>query len=190
MTYVRFAVLLALVAGLCCAAPYAQMTPPAAAPTVAGVLDRSISSVERQFVPLAEAMPAEKFTYAPTQGEFKGVRNFQEQVAHVAYVNFMFASAILGEKNPVEMVGAEGVAVKNKDEAVKALKDSFAYLHKAVATINEKNLIEPIKSPFGSGTATRLGLATSAATHGMDHYGQCVEYLRANGIIPPASRQQ
>ncbi len=190
MTYARFAALLMLVAVLCCSAALAQMAQPAAAPapTVSGVLDRAISSVERQFVPLAEAMPAEKFSYAPTQGEFKGVRTFQEQIAHVAFVNYMLAAAILGEKNPVDAPDGEAIVVKDKDEAVKALKDSFVYLHKAVATINEKNLVEPIKSPWGSSTVTRLALATMAASHGMDHYGQCVEYLRANGIVPPASR--
>jgi hypothetical protein len=62
------------------------------------------------------------------------------------------------------------------------------YVHKAIATIGEKNLVEPLKSPFGEGSVTRLGLATSVTAHGFDHYGQMVEYLRMNGIVPPASR--
>ena len=60
--------------------------------------------------------------------------------------------------------------------------------HKAVATINDGNAVAPIKNPFGEGTATRLGMATAFAWHGFDHYGQMVEYLRMNGIVPPASR--
>ena len=36
--------------------------------------------------------------------------------------------------------------------------------------------------------STRLRLATFAVAHAFDHYGQMVEYLRMNGIVPPASR--
>jgi len=46
-----------------------------------------------------------------------------------------------------------------------------------------------VKSPFGEGNATRLALASGAVGHCFDHYGQMVEYLRMNSIIPPASRQ-
>jgi hypothetical protein len=79
-------------------------------------------------------------------------------------------------------------SVKTKAEIVKFLNDSFAYLQKSVNTINTNNLVEPVKSPFGEGTTTRLGLASLALAHPMDHYGQMVEYLRMNSIIPPASR--
>ena len=47
-----------------------------------------------------------------------------------------------------------------------------------------------IQSPFGSNKVSRLGLSTIAISHPLDHYGQMVEYLRMNGIIPPASRAQ
>ncbi len=71
---------------------------------------------------------------------------------------------------------------------MKFLRDSFAYGHRAMKALEDKNLVEPIKPPFGSGTTTRLAIATGAFTHVYDHYGQLVEYLRMNGIIPPASR--
>jgi hypothetical protein len=71
---------------------------------------------------------------------------------------------------------------------MKFLKDSFTYVHKAVATINENNLVGPINSPFGEGITTRLGMATLIVGHCFDHYGQMVEYLRMNSVVPPASR--
>jgi uncharacterized damage-inducible protein DinB len=158
--------------------------------TVTQVLDRTVSNLEHEFVPAAEAMPEDKFGFAPTNGEFKGVRTFGEQVKHVAAVNYIFGAAILGEKVPVDVGDESGPAsLKTKAEIVTYLKDSFAYVHKAIQTINDKNLVEPIKSPFGEGSVTRLSLATSVAAHGFDHYGQMAEYLRMNGIIPPASRQ-
>jgi uncharacterized damage-inducible protein DinB len=157
--------------------------------TVTQVLDRSVSNMEHEFLSASEAMPEDKFGFAPTNGEFKGVRTFGEQIKHVAAVNYIFGAAILSEKVPVDVGDESGPAsVKTKAEIMNYLKNSFIYVHKAIATINEKNLVEPLKSPFGEGSVTRLGLATSVTAHGFDHYGQMVEYLRMNGIVPPASR--
>jgi len=157
--------------------------------TVSEVLDATIRNLERDFVPAAEAMPEEKFGFAPTNGEFKGVRTFAEQIKHVAAVNYEIGAAILQEKPPVEINGESGPAsITGKDEVLTYLKDSFKYVHKAIASVNENNLVEPMKSPFGEGTVSRLALVTEISSHGFDHYGQMVEYLRMNGIIPPASR--
>ncbi len=158
--------------------------------TVSQVLDGGVKNVEGEFVSAAEAMPEDKYSFAPTNGEFKGVRTFAQQVKHVAAVNYMVGSSILGEKPPVELGSENGPdAIKTKAEIVKFLKDSFAYAHKATETIDEKNMVEPIKNPFGEGSATRLGMATVFSWHAFDHYGQIVEYLRMNGIVPPASRR-
>jgi uncharacterized damage-inducible protein DinB len=157
--------------------------------TAEQVLERGVSNFEREFVSAAEAMPADKFSFAPTNGEFKGVRTFAQQIKHVAAVNYMYGAAILGEKPPPDVNDEEGpAAMTAKADVLKYLKDSFAYVHKAIASINEQNLVEPIKSPFGEAPITRLGVATSVAAHGFDHYGQMAVYLRMNGIIPPASR--
>ena len=80
----------------------AQTAKPAEPRTVSQVLDRSVTSVENEFVPAADAMPEDKYSFAPTNGEFKGVRTFGEQVKHVAAVNYIFAAAVLGEKPPVD----------------------------------------------------------------------------------------
>ena len=157
--------------------------------TVTQVLDRTVSNMEHEFIPAAEAMPEDKFGFAPTNGEFKGVRTFGQQIKHVAAVNYELGAALLEEKPPVDIGDESGPAsITSKADILKYLNDSFAYVHKAIQTINEKNLIGTVKSPFGEGKVTRLGLATSVAWHGFDHYGQMVEYLRMNGIIPPASR--
>ena len=157
--------------------------------TVTMVLDRTVSNLEHEFVPAAEAMPEEKFGFAPTGGEFKGVRTFAQQIKHVAAVNYELGAAIMEQKPPVDIGDESGPAsITSKADILKFLKESFEYVHKAIATINEKNLVETVKSPFGEGSVSRLGLATTVAWHGFDHYGQMVEYLRMNGIVPPASR--
>jgi len=156
---------------------------------VANVFKTSVTHLQRTFLPLAMAMPENKYGFAPTDGEFKGVRTFGQQLKHVAASNYVYASSILGEKPPAEVGEEEDgpASVKTKDEILKYVNDSFAYVQKAVATINAKNLVSPIKSPFGEGETTRLALATLIIGHCNDHYGQMVEYVRMNGIVPPAS---
>ena len=157
--------------------------------TIPQVLNHNIAGVESEFVPAAEAMPEEKYAFVPTNGEFKSVRTFAEQVKHVAAVNYMVGAAILEEKSPVELGGENGPeAIKSKADIVKFLKDSFVYVHKALTSANESNLLKPIKSPFGDGKTNRLALSTLIAAHCFDHYGQMVVYLRMNSIVPPASR--
>jgi hypothetical protein len=158
------------------------------APTVAAVLDRQLSRIERELLPMVKEMPGDKFNFAPTNGEFKGVRTFAEQIKHLIGGSFRIAAAILGEKPPL---GAEALLGANtKDQSVKLLSDAFAYTHKAFASITEKNLVEPIPSPFASsGTTTRLDLAIALMADQRDHYGQMVVYFRMNGMVPPASRR-
>jgi DinB superfamily len=157
--------------------------------TVTMILDHSVSNLENEFVPLAEAMPEDKYGFAPTNGEFKNVRTFAQQIKHVAAVNYELGAAILEQKPPVDIGDESGPAsMTSKADVLKYLKDSFAYVHKAVATINESNLTGTVRSPFGEGWVSRMGLATSITWHGYDHYGQMVVYVRMNGIIPPASK--
>ena len=157
--------------------------------SVTEILDRTVLNMEHEFVPAAEAMPEDKFGFAPTNGEFKGVRTFAQQIKHVAAVNYELGAALLEQKPPVDIGDESGPAsITSKADILKFLKESFEYIHKAIATINDKNLVSTVKSPFGEGSVTRLGLATSISAHGFDHYGQMVEYLRMNGIVPPASR--
>lgn len=136
-------------------------------------------------------MPEDKYSYAPTNGEFKGVRTFAQEVKHVAAANYLFGAGILGEKKPPVDVGGENGpdSMTSKADIDKFLKDSFAYLHKAMASVSQQNELDMIDTFFG-GKVPRLSFASFAVAHPLDHYGQMVEYLRSNGIIPPASRPQ
>jgi hypothetical protein len=154
------------------------------------VLDSNVTGLERELVPLADAMPAAKFDFAPTNGEFKGVRNFRQQVGHTAAVIYYAASTVIGEKCPVDIGKDENgpATLKTKEEVVQYLKGAFAYAHKAMAKVNEGNLTEEISTNWGK--QTRAFMANVIVWHSFDHYGQMVVYARMNGIIPPASRPQ
>jgi uncharacterized damage-inducible protein DinB len=174
----------------CCTMALAQAAKPDEPKNIGQVMERSVKGVESEFVPAADAMPEDKYSFVPTQGEFKGVRTFSEQLKHVAAVNYILGAAILGQKPPVETGGEAGPdSVKSKADIVKFLKESFAYLEKAATSVDRDNAAAPIKSPFGDRSTTRLSLAALGVGHCFDHYGQVVVYLRMNGIIPPASRQ-
>jgi DinB family protein len=154
-------------------------------------LDMLLVIVERNIVSAADAMPADKYSFAPTQGEFRGVRTFGRQIKHLAATNDILAAAALGEDAPPGSGDEAGPdSVNAKAEVLDYLKGSFAHLHRAVDRIGEPQALvksSPI-SPLQAGTATRLALTVEALIHAYDHYGQMVEYLRMNGIIPPASR--
>src|SRR5437762_4080384 len=166
---------------------------PSTPPTIASAIDREISLVEKEVVEAAEAMPEDKLDFSPEKlnlpgSNYKGVRTFGEQLKHIGASNYLIWSPITGEKPPDTVNDGKGPDnMKAKAEIVKFVKDSFAFGHKSVATLNSSNLVEPITSSSGRPT-TRLFLATFAAAHCFDHYGQIIEYLRMNGIVPPASR--
>lgn len=165
-----------------------QMAMPAAK-TPGDAINSILDIASAEFTGAADAMPEDKYSFAPTNGEFKGVRTFAQQVKHVAAVNYIFGAAILNEKPPVDVGGESGPdSIKSKAEIMDFLKSSFAYLHKAVASISDKNSLDEV-SLFGM-KMTRLSVGDFSTAHPFDHYGQMVEYLRMNGIIPPASRPQ
>lgn len=151
-----------------------------------------LRSVEKQIVSAADAMPAVKYGFAPEEGEFKGVRTFGQQVKHLAATNHILAAAALGEDAPVDAGDEQGPeSVRSKAEILNYLNESFAHLSRAIDAIGEKNVMvksSPI-SPLPAKATTRLGLTVEALIHAFNHYGQMVEYLRMNGIVPPASRR-
>jgi DinB family protein len=168
---------------------------PSTPPTIASAIDREITLVEKEVVGAAEAMPEDKFDFSPEKlnlpgSDYKGVRTFGEQLKHIAASNYLIWSPIAGEKPPGTVNDGKGPDnMKSKADIIKFLKDSFTFGHKAVATLNDSNLVQPIIRNNRPPT-TRLFLATFAPAHAFDHYGQMIEYLRMNGIVPPASRGQ
>lgn len=159
------------------------------APALNKTFDQQLKMIEGEVVSLAEAMPADKYNFAPTQGEFSKARTFGQQVGHIAAVVNATSAAVLGEKLPDMGTNENGPAtLKTKDDYVKYLKASFVYAHKAMNSITAENLNDMIPSAFGKNKTPRLSMATVPVWHSFDHYGQMVVYARMNSIVPPASR--
>ena len=159
-------------------------------PTLASMVDGQISSIEKQILEVAEAMPEDKYNFSPESlnipgDDYKGVRTFAVQLKHVAGSNYFIWSPLTGDKIPENIKDGNGPAdLKTKADIIKFLKDSFALGHKAAATLTAENMLQTPEH----GRSPRLRLATFGVAHAYDHYGQMVEYLRMNGIVPPASR--
>jgi len=158
-------------------------------PTAGQIIDAWVTNAEAHLTAVADAMPEAKYSFAPTNGEFHGVRTFAQQLKHLAANNYAMAAKILGTKAAADQDREEGPeSVRTKAEITSYLQGSFAALHKAVATIDATNEVAPIPGTSAATQNTRLGLAVDAVAHSFNHYGQLVEYLRMNGIVPPASR--
>ena len=76
----------------------AQVAQPVEPRTVSQVLDFWVKNTEDLLVPAADAMPESKYSFAPSKGEFSGVRTFADQVKHLAAANYQLAAATLGEQ--------------------------------------------------------------------------------------------
>jgi uncharacterized damage-inducible protein DinB len=162
----------------------ATVDSPATSASPAQVFGKLLSAQGEEIVAVAEAMPADKYSFTPSGGEFKGVRTFGQQLTHIAEAQYYFFGGF-GTKPPIDPKSLGKLT--SKDEIVKALKDSFAFAQKATETLTPENAFEEVAER--DGTNTRASIIAFSIGHTENHYGQMVEYLRMNGIIPPASRK-
>ena len=158
----------------------------------AKALDVMLSQLETQVLAVAQAMPAEKYGFAPTAGTFAAgsparygtVRTFAGQLTHIAGANYNFYSKLTGVAPPPAVKQVR--ELKTKDEILAALSQSFAYAHAQIKTLTPDNAFIGIDG--ADGFHTPVTVAAFAVAHGYDHYGQLVEYLRMNGVVPPGSK--
>ena len=169
----------------------AQSSAPSTPPTIASVLDRSLSGIERNILRAADAVPEDKYDFSPATanipGDFKTpdpVRTLGQQFKHIGDALESYASAISGEKRESSADENGPKSVKTKHDVIAYLKSAFAQAHSAINTINQQNVVEPV----APGKPTRLALAVGMVGHSNNHYGQIIEYLRMNGMVPPESQ--
>ena len=156
--------------------------------SIAGSVEFTMHLNEGSFLSVAEAMPEEKYGFIPTNGKFDDARSFGEQVKHVACAQFAFFNEFEGKKPPADCERGGHDPAKTKAELIKYLKDSFDYGNSVLATLTEKNALDRIEGRY-AGPNTKLGICVVAVWHIADHYGQLVEYLRMNNILPPMTQK-
>jgi len=156
--------------------------------TVADSVAETLKFAERNFLGVAEAMPEDKYGYVPTAGNFDGVRSFGEQVKHVACAQFAFFNEFEGKKPPDDCEKGGHDPAKTKADLIKYLENSFQYSNRVIAGLTADNALDRIEVRYAAPN-TKLGISVASVWHVTDHYGQLVEYLRMNGIVPPMTQQ-
>jgi len=182
-TSLRAVITFVLLLGAVRAIAQQQPSPPK---TIPDSINYMWKMVESDFTSLAEAMPEEKWSFKPTQGAFTDVRTFAEQVKHVACANEAWAKKLRGEQPPDRCDTGGSNPARTKAEILAYLHETFVMMDSQIAATKAENLMAPVKGPYAGDN--RLEVLNSALWHISDHYGQLVEYVRMNGIVPPASR--
>ena len=143
-----------------------------------------IAFYEQRYVQLAEAMPAEKYTWKPGEG----VRSVGEVFTHIVAANYGLART-LGTAPPagLDMKGIQGLST-DKAKTVQALKDSFAHFRGAILALGEGDA-DKAQKMFGRDTTLR-GSFILITGHFGEHLGQSIAYARVNGIVPPWTEEQ
>jgi hypothetical protein len=150
------------------------------------IFDKQLTEAEGEVMAIVETMPASKFGFVPMEGSFIHARTFGVQARHIAFCFNEVATALLAEPM-LQHADQEGPRdLTSKEDVVRYLKDAFAHAPRAIGTLTNENLLEQIRDPYVEKLrTTRLDAATIFLSHTWDHYGQMVEYLRMNNMVPP-----
>ena len=170
---------------LCCmlltaAAAVAQQ---AAAPSANPVTDNVRQRLARQskiLVATAEAMPADKYSYKPTEGNM----TFGHLMEHITGANNFVCSKIAGQEHKSDVKESDG-----KDKIVAAMKDSMDFCEKAMAGVKDADLNQEVEM-FGGRKAPKAAAVVELPVDWADHYGAAAIYLRLNGILPPTAQMR
>jgi uncharacterized damage-inducible protein DinB len=126
----------------------------------------------------AEKMPEEDYSFKPVET----VRSYGQLLGHVADVQYVFCSIVLGEKNPAPKIEQTKTS---KADLIAALKDAFAYCDRAYGGLTDASAAHMVRL-FGEDTP-KLGVLTINHMHNLEHYGNLVTYMRMKKIVPPTS---
>lgn len=126
----------------------------------------------------AEKMSEANYAFKPTPD----VRSFGQVLGHIADSQYMFCSAVIGEKSPAPDIEKNKTS---KADLVQALKDAVAYCNKAYDGLTDTTALQTVK--FMGGDQPKLTVMSFNNVHTTEHYGNLITYLRLKGLVPPSS---
>jgi uncharacterized damage-inducible protein DinB len=143
-----------------------------------------LKTQEDKFVQLAEAMPADKYSWRPADG----VRSVSEVFMHVAAANYNLTK-VFGYPPPAgfKVQGFEKSAT-DKAKVISTLKDAFAHMRDGVLAMPDAD-VEKQVDWFGAKNTYR-GILLFIIRHNAEHLGQAIAYARINGVVPPWTAEQ
>lgn len=152
----------------------------------------NLAYVSKQLISLAEATPADKFSWRPNDQ----VRTMSQVYMHVVGPNMLMPSMLgaappkgltIPEK-PFDLAGKWEAEVTTKEAVIARLKESFDYATEAVKTIPASDLDGQV-DVFGFPASKRAYLMI-LMNHAHEHLGQAVAYARTVGVVPPWTAQR
>ena len=178
MSLTRRVVVVAALVGLSCGTARAVGAQSA---TLNAELLKDWTEQKNLMMKIAEAMPAEKFSYKSTPPQ----RDYGQQILHVAGGNVMYLQ-FFGGKAPAPTINRTATA---KDEILKALADAYDYGAALIKEQTEQSMMQTVQTNQYLGTSSRARVIYFLLGHTWDIYGQMAVYLRLNGLVPPASQR-
>ncbi|HKD86546.1 MAG TPA: DinB family protein [Terriglobales bacterium] len=183
----RFSLLILLIASLVIpASSQGASAPPAPAPT-SGVRAEFLDDLkvqEDKYVSLAQAIPADKYTWRPAEG----VRSISEVFLHVAAANYNLPK-LFGVQPPADFkVQGFDKSTTDKAKVVQTLQDAFAHMRTAVVGMPESDMDKLVS--FRGGKKSTRAVLVFILEHNAEHLGQSIAYARMNGVTPPWTEEQ
>lgn len=148
---------------------------------VTSVVKEILPRQQKNLIGAAEAMPADKYSYKPTEQQM----TYAHLILHVIESNNLLCSKVSDTPEPKPPVALK--ETDGKDKLVTALKASFDFCSTALAKVDDSKLSDEIELFGGRKGSRAFGLI--AVTSGWaDHYSSAAMYLRLNGILPPTAQ--
>ncbi|HET9010352.1 MAG TPA: DinB family protein [Gemmatimonadaceae bacterium] len=160
-----------------------QAPDPSSATGLRKELIAQMDDAGQKLIALAEAIPAEKYSWRPAAG----VRSVSEVFMHMVGANYMFPGLAGVKRQPdVTLARDMETTVTDKTRIIGLLRSSFAFAKQGVMDVPDDGMDTAVNL-FGS-PSTKRGVLVTSATHAHEHLGQAIAYARMNGIVPPWSR--
>ena len=159
-------------------APAADKTAPSYDMKAQALFD--LQNLQKKYAELAQAIPAEKYTWRPEPG----VRSVSELFLHVSAANFNIPTMMTGT-SPAADFQKDGYEQSTTDKAkiVDQLNKSFGFAVAALQKMSNADFAKPEKK-LGP-DANDGDVIYILVTHNHEHLGQSIAYARVNGITPP-----
>jgi hypothetical protein len=174
--------LMCVAVALACSIPITAHAQEQRANPVTGVVKEILDRNTRWMVEAAQAMPAEKYGFRPTPGQWI----FGEIVSHVVFANYLVCSIMTDIPAPADMPRV--TETDPKDKLVPALQASFDFCARVFPNLNDAKMGDTVTF-FDRNRVARARAAIEVVIDLTDHYAQMAMYLRLNGILPPSANQ-
>jgi uncharacterized damage-inducible protein DinB len=176
------------IATLCCVLllatfAVAQGAPAASKNPVTDTVRQIFENQQRNLIAAADEMPADKYTFHPTEGQI----SFAQMMAHVATSNAFLCERIGGQAPPDNITKVK--AEDGKDKIVAAVKDSFSYCAAAMKAVDDSKLADEVTA-YRNAKRPRAWALIALTNDFADHYAAASGYLRAAGMLPPSAQRQ